>query len=105
MDMSSIMQQAQVMQGKMAKIQEDLAKTVVTGTAGGGMVQAKVTGQGEIISITIEKQLISQDEAELLQDLITAAVNDGLRKARETGKQAMGQLTHGMNIPGLSNLF
>lgn len=105
MDMSSIMQQAQLMQGKMAKIQEDLAKTVVTGTAGGGMVQAKVTGQGEIISITIEKQLISQDEAELLQDLITAAVNDGLRKARETGKQAMGQLTHGMNIPGLSNLF
>ena len=105
MDMSSIMQQAQLMQGKMAKIQEDLAKTVVTGIAGGGMVQAKVTGQGEIISITIEKQLISQDEAELLQDLITAAVNDGLRKARETGKQALGQLTHGMNIPGLSNLF
>jgi nucleoid-associated protein EbfC len=105
MDISSIMQQAQAMQGKMAKIQEDLAKMSVTGSAGGGMVLAKVTGQGEILSITIEKQLISPDEAELLQDLVTAAVNDGLRKAKEAGKQAMGQLTQGVNIPGLSNLF
>ena len=105
MDISSIMQQAQAMQGKMAQIQEDLAKMTVTGSAGGGMVLARVTGQGEILSITIEKELITPEETELLQDLIAAAVNDGLRKAKEAGKQAMGQLTHGMNIPGLSNLF
>ena len=105
MDISSIMQQAQIMQGKMAKIQEDLAKTTVTGSAGGGMVIAKVTGQGEVVSITIEKELITPNEAELLQDLITAAVNDGLRKAKEAGKQAMGQLTQGMNIPGFPHLF
>ena len=105
MDISSIMQQAQIMQGKMAKIQEDLAKMTVTGSAGGGMVIAKVTGQGEVVSITIEKELITPNEAELLQDLITAAVNDGLRKAKEAGKQAMGQLTQGMNIPGFPHLF
>ncbi|MDP3478578.1 MAG: YbaB/EbfC family nucleoid-associated protein [Desulfoprunum sp.] len=105
MDIGSIMQQAQQMQEKMAKIQQDLAQLVLTGSAGGGMVQTRVTGQGEIISITIEKGLIAPDEADLLQDLITAAVNDGLRKAKEAGKQAMGQLTHGVNIPGISNLF
>ncbi len=105
MDIGSIMQQAQQMQEKMAKIQQDLAQVVVTGSAGGGMVLTRVTGHGEIISITIEKGLIVADEAELLQDLITAAVNDGLRKAKETGKQAMGQLTRGVNLPGLTNLF
>ncbi len=105
MDIGSIMQQAQQMQDKMAKIQQELAQVEVTGSAGGGMVLAKVTGQGEIISITIEKGLIVADEAELLQDLVTAAVNDGLRKAKEAGKQAMGQLTRGVNIPGLANLL
>lgn len=105
MDISGIMQQAQQMQEKMAKIQQDLAKMVISGSAGGGMVEVKVTGQGEVISVVIEKQLITPEEAELLQDLIAAAVNDGLRKAKEAGKQAMGQLTHGLNIPGLPNLF
>lgn len=105
MDIGGIMQQAQQMQEKMAKIQQDLAKMAISGSAGGGMVEVKVTGQGEVISVAIEKQLINPDEAELLQDLIAAAVNDGLRKAKEAGKQAMGQLTHGLNIPGLPNLF
>jgi DNA-binding YbaB/EbfC family protein len=105
MDMSSIMQQAQQMQEKMAKIQQELAKMVITGSASGGMVQTKVTGLGEVVSITIEKQLMTPEERELLQDLITAATNDGLRKAKEAGKQAMGQLTHGINLPGLPNLF
>lgn len=105
MDINSIMQQAQQMQGKIASIQQDLAKMVITGSAGGGMVQARVTGLGEVVSVTIEKQLLTPDEAELLQDLITAAINDGLRKAKEAGKNAMGQLTHGVNIPGLSNLI
>lgn len=105
MDINNIMQQAQQMQGRIAKIQQDLAKVVVTGSAGGGMVQARVTGLGEVVSVTIEKQLLTPDEAELLQDLITAAMNDGLRKAKEAGKNAMGQLTQGVNIPGLSNLI
>jgi DNA-binding YbaB/EbfC family protein len=105
MDINGIMQQAQQMQGKIAKIQQDLAKMTITGSAGGGMVQVMVTGLGEVISVKIEQQLLTPDEADLLQDLITAATNDGLRKAKETGKQAMGQLTHGINIPGLSNIL
>lgn len=105
MDINGIMQQAQQMQGKIAKIQQDLAKMTITGSAGGGMVQVMVTGLGEVISVKIEQQLLTPDEADLLQDLIAAATNDGLRKAKETGKQAMGQLTHGINIPGLTNIL
>lgn len=105
MDINGIMQQAQQMQGKIAKIQQDLAKMTITGSAGGGMVQVMVTGLGEVISVKIERQLLTPDEADLLQDLIAAATNDGLRKAKETGKQAMGQLTHGINIPGLTNIL
>lgn len=105
MDINGIMQQAQQMQGKIAKIQQDLAKMTITGSAGGGMVQVMVTGLGEVISVKIEQQLLTPAEAELLQDLIAAATNDGLRKAKETGKQAMGQLTHGINIPGLTNIL
>lgn len=105
MDINGIMQQAQQMQGKIAKIQQDLARMTITGSAGGGMVQVLVTGLGEVISVKIEQQLLTPDEADLLQDLIAAATNDGLRKAKETGKQAMGQLTHGINIPGLTNIL
>ena len=105
MDINGIMQQAQQMQGKIAKIQQDLAKMTITGSAGGGMVQVIVTGLGEVISVKIEQQLLTPDEVDLLQDLITAAINDGLRKAKETGKQAMGQLTHGISIPGLTNIL
>ena len=105
MDINGIMQQAQQMQGKIAKIQQDLAKMTITGSAGGGMVQVIVTGLGEVISVKIEQQLLTPDEVDLLQDLITAATNDGLRKAKETGKQAMGQLTHGISIPGLTNIL
>ena len=105
MDINGIMQQAQQMQGKIAKIQQDLAKMTITGSAGGGMVQVIVTCLGEVISVKIEQQLLTPDEVDLLQDLITAATNDGLRKAKETGKQAMGQLTHGISIPGLTNIL
>ena len=105
MDINGIMQQAQQMQGKIAKIQQDLARMTITGSAGGGMVQVLVTGLGEVISVKIEQQLLTPDEADLLQDLIAAATNDGLRKAKETGKQAMGQLSHGINIPGLTNIL
>lgn len=105
MDMSNIMKQAQEMQEKMSKIQEDLAQKEITGTAGGGMVTVLVNGKGEILSVKIEKELITPDETEMLQDLIVAATNDGLRKAKELGNQEMGHLTGGMKIPGLSNMF
>lgn len=105
MDLNSIMQQAQQMQAKMAEIQEQLANKSITGSAGGGMVNVTVNGRGDVLGVTIEDALLGSEEKEMLQDLIVAATNDGLRKAKELGKQEMQQLTGGLNIPGLSNLF
>ena len=104
MDISSIMEQAKGMQEKMAKIQQDLAKKMIVGTSGGGMVSVTVNGQGDVISIAIEKAVIDPAESEMLQDLIVAATNDGIKKSKELGKQEMSQLTGGLNIPGLSGL-
>ncbi len=105
MDISNIMQQAQQMQAKVAEIQQKLAQKSIVGSAGGGMVNVTVNGQGEILSLSIEDPLIVADEKVMLQDLIVAATNDGLRKAKELGKEEMKQLTGGINIPGLSNIF
>ncbi|MBU0665054.1 MAG: YbaB/EbfC family nucleoid-associated protein [Proteobacteria bacterium] len=105
MDMNSIMQQAQQFQQNMARIQEELGQKKVTGTAGGGMVTVTVNGKSEILSVVIERAIIVASEAEMLQDLIVAATNDALRKAREMGKAEMGKLTGGFNLPGLSNMF
>lgn len=105
MDMNSIMQQAQQMQQKMAGIQEELKARTATGTAGGGMVTVTANGKSEILSIEIEKEIISTDEKAMLQDLIVAATNDALRKIKAMGKEEMAKLTGGMNIPGISNMF
>ena len=105
MDLTSLMQQAKVMQEKMAKIQQDLAKKSIVGSAGGGMVQITVNGQGEVLSAAIEKAVIDAGEAEMLQDLIVAATNDALRKAKELSKSELAQLTGGLNLPGLSNFM
>lgn len=105
MDMSSIMQQAQQMQQKMREIQNDLAKKSITGSAGGGMVNVTVNGQGDILSVTIEKALLNPDEAQMVQDLIVSATNEAIRKAKELSKQELAQLTGGLNLPGLTNFF
>jgi len=103
MDLNNIMEQARGMQEKMAKIQQDLANKTITGSSGGGMVVVTLNGQGDVVSIDIEPAVLDPAEIEMLQDLIVAATNDGIRKARELGKQEMAQLTGGLNIPGLSN--
>jgi nucleoid-associated protein EbfC len=105
MDANSIMQQAQQMQAKLIRIQQDLAQKTVQGSAGGGMVTVTVNGRSEVLAITIEKEIISPNEAGMLQDLIVAAVNDGLRRAKELSRQEMVKLTGGMNIPGISDIF
>jgi DNA-binding YbaB/EbfC family protein len=99
------MQQAREMQEKMAKVQNELASKTVTGSAGGGMVTVQATGKGEILSISIEDEVIDRSEKELLQDLVAGAVNDALRKARELAKSEMGGLAGGLQIPGLTNMF
>ena len=101
MKMGDIMKQAQQLQERMGSMQEELATKMVTGTAGGGMVTATVNGSSELIGLAIEKDVINPEEAQMLQDLIVAAVNDGLRKAKELGKEEMGKLTGGFNIPGM----
>jgi len=105
MDVNSIMQQAQQMQAKLIQIQQELAQKTVQGSAGGGMVTVKINGKGEVLAIVIEKEIISSSDADMLQDLIVAATNDGLRRAKELSRQAMGKLTGGMNIPGISDMF
>lgn len=105
MDINNIMQQAKSMQEKMAKIQEDLSKKTLTGTAGGGMVEVTINGQGEILNISIEEVVIDPGEATMLQDLIVAATNDAIRRAKELSQQELGSLTGGLNIPGLTNFM
>lgn len=105
MDMNSIMQQAQQFQQNMARVQEELGQKKVTGSAGGGMVTVTANGKSEILSIVIERAIIVESEADMLQDLIVAATNDALRKAREMGKAEMGKLTGGLNLPGLTNMM
>ena len=93
------------MQEKMAKIQEDLSKKTIVGSAGGGMVEVSVNGQGEVLGVKLEKLVINPDESTMLEDLITSATNDALNKAKELSKQELGNLTGGLNIPGLTNFL
>ncbi len=101
MDISSLMKQAQDFQQKMGQVQEELAKKTITSEVGGGMVKVTVNGKQELLAIQIEKEVINPDDADMLQDLIAAAVNDAMRKAREMMQTEMGQLTGGIKIPGI----
>lgn len=105
MDLNSIMKQAREMQEKMNKVQNELASKTVTGSAGGGMVTVQATGKGDIVNIVIEDAVIDPAEKDMLQDLVSGAVNDALRKARELAKSEMADLTGGVQIPGLTNMF
>ncbi len=101
MDMGSLMKQAQQFQEKLSTVQQELANKTVQGEAGAGMVTATVNGNGELLGLQIEPGIVTTDNVEMLQDLIVAAVNDGLTKAKEEGKAEMTKLTGGINIPGL----
>jgi nucleoid-associated protein EbfC len=100
-NLGNIMKQAQVMQEQLAKIQEEAASKTTTGTAGGGMVNVTANGAMQIVGITIDPEVVKSGDADMLQDLIVAATNDALRKARELMSQEMKGLTGGLNIPGL----
>lgn len=100
MDMNKMMKQMQKMQADLSKAQEELALAVVEGTAGGGAVKIEFTGQ-EVSGVTIDPAAIDPEDAGLLEDLIRAAFNDGLRAQQELAAARLGPLTGGMNIPGL----
>ncbi len=95
------MKQAQKLQEKMAKVQEELALKTVEATSGGGMVTAVVNGKFELMAIRIEKDVVNPDDIDMLQDLIIAAVNEGVRKAQEIASAEMAKVTGGMKLPGM----
>ncbi|OEU71637.1 MAG: nucleoid-associated protein [Desulfuromonadales bacterium C00003093] len=97
----NMMKQAQKLQSRMLKLQEELAEKTVEATAGGGMIKVAANGKQQLLSIQIEKEVVDPEDVEMLQDLILAAVNDALAKAQEMVSGEMGKLTGGMNIPGL----
>ena len=99
--MGNMMKQAQQLQAKMMKMQEELAEKTVEASAGGGMVKVVANGKQQIVSIQIEKEVIDPEDAELLQDLVLAAVNDALSKSQQMVSSEMSKLTGGLNIPGL----
>ncbi|NNL75604.1 MAG: YbaB/EbfC family nucleoid-associated protein [Desulfobacterales bacterium] len=98
--MANMMKQAQQLQSKMLKLQEELAEKTVESSSGGGMVKVIANGRQQIVAIQIEKEVVDPDDVEMLQDLVLAAVNDALTKAQEMVSGEMGKLTGGLNIPG-----
>ena len=99
--MGNLMKQAQKLQTKMLKLQEELADKTVETTSGGGMVKVVANGKQQVISIEIEKEVVDPDDVDMLQDLILAAVNDALTKSQDMVSSEMSKLTGGMNVPGM----
>lgn len=97
----NMMKQAQQLQERMAKLQEEAGQLTVEATAGGGMITVKMNGKQELLSVTIDPEVIKAEEADMLQDLLVAAVNEGLRKSRELVSEELKGMTGGLNIPGL----
>jgi DNA-binding YbaB/EbfC family protein len=99
--MSVNMKMIQQMQNRLAKIQQELAETIVEGTAGGGVVTAQVTGQREFHGLKIDPTVVDPDDVEMLEDLITAAIQDAMTKATAMAEEKMSVLTGGLKLPGL----
>jgi DNA-binding YbaB/EbfC family protein len=99
--MNDLVRQAQIMQKKISKLQEELAEREVEGAAGGGMVTVKASCNQEVRSIAIDRTVVDPEDVEMLQDLVLAAVNEALKTAKETQQKEMQALTGGMNIPGM----
>ncbi len=101
MNMQQIMRQAQKMQKKMEEAQEEAGNQVVEASAGGGMVNVKVNGKQELLEISLEKDVVNPEDIEMLQDLIVAAVNEGMKKAQQVMQDKLQGITGGLNIPGM----
>ena len=98
-DMAKMMKAAQEMQAKMLEMQEDLAKTVVLGESGAGLVRARVTAKGEVTGLDIDPSILVASEKEVVEDLILAAIKDAQLKAQTRSQQEMAKLTEGMGLP------
>ncbi|MDY6879332.1 MAG: YbaB/EbfC family nucleoid-associated protein [Desulfatiglans sp.] len=104
-NINQLLKQAQQFQSKMAKIQDELGDQKVEASSGGGMVTVVANGKQELVSITIDQEVVDPNDIEMLQDLIIAAVNDALSRAKDMMQEEMGKLTKGMNIPGLPGMM
>jgi DNA-binding YbaB/EbfC family protein len=96
-----MMQQAQKLQARLAKAQEELSNLTVEGSSGGGAVKVTVNGQQKILSVKIAPEVVNPEDVELLQDLVLTAVSEAMARAQEAAAQQLGGLTGGLKIPGL----
>ena len=97
----NIMKQAQQMQRKMAEMQQELEEKHVEASSGGGMVTATVNGKQEIVGLKIDPTAVDPEDVEMLQDLVTAAVNEAIKQSQKMAQDEMAKITGGLNIPGL----
>lgn len=100
-NMNSVLKQAQKMQEEMERVQSELEEKTVEATAGGDMVEVKVSGKKEILSIKIKPEVVDPDDVETLEDLVMVAVNDAIKQADDMMSEGMSAVTGGINIPGL----
>ncbi|MCK4368112.1 MAG: YbaB/EbfC family nucleoid-associated protein [Dehalococcoidales bacterium] len=98
----SMLRQAQELQAKLAKAQQELADLTIEASSGGGAVKVTITGQLKILSVKISPEAINPDDAELLEDLVLTAVTEAMAKAQELAAQRLGKITGGLKIPGLT---
>ncbi len=101
MNMNKLMKQAQQMQAKMKKMQEEMEDRTKEATAGGGVVKVVVNGKQELVDLEIDPEAVDPEDVEMLEDLILAAVNEGMREMQEEVNSEMSKVTGGMNIPGM----
>jgi DNA-binding YbaB/EbfC family protein len=100
-NINKLMKQAQQMQSRIAKLQEEMGDHTEEATAGGGVVKAVANGRGELVDLVVSPEVASADEVDMLQDLVLAAANEALRKAREAVEEEMRKATGGLGLPGM----
>ena len=100
-NIGNIMKQAKKMQEKIGRLQAELETKTIEAQSGGGMVRVIVNGKFEVVSLKIEKDVVNPEDIEMLQDLVTAAVNEGIRKSQEMASSEMAKITGGLGIPGM----
>ncbi len=99
--LGNMLREAQKLQAEMQRVQEEAKSKTAEATAGGGMVTVTANGAGEVVSIKIEKDVVNPEDVEMLEDLVLAATNEALRRAKQIVSEDMGRLAGGLNIPGL----
>ena len=104
-NLASIMRNAQGITGRIEEVSEELKGKRAKGAAGGGLVEVEVNGLGQVLSVTIDAQLIENSDREMIQDLLPAAINDAATKAKQMHVEAMREITGGLSLPGLDDMI